>query len=297
MSRRAGWLIAAAVVVVIAVLAGAGVVAWQSSQGPDGPPVVNVLPIVDRGIADTITAAGTQAAVAVAPVTQVGQCSLGGHKGAQYARAADLYTDPGQEGAVISRIEGGLPADLSPHREAAVGTNAAPLLADLGNGVQLSVRQLGDGWVIARAETTCHPAAKLPVSRSSPAPDVSTSLTALLARLSTNPQTWRVDAVPCDPALNTAGQGLTSTFPSATTPTPSAAESGGTGQIVTTVVISQPTDSGKLSTRLLAALPSGAREFLTDSANRWAYRAGATSVVAAASDDSTLVTVRYTTTC
>jgi hypothetical protein len=62
-------------------------------------------------------------------------------------------------------------------------------------------------------------------------------------------------------------------------------------------VISQPTDSGKLATRLLAALPSGAREFITDSANRWAYRAGATSVVAAASDDSTLVTVRFTTTC
>jgi hypothetical protein len=297
MSRRAGWLIAAAVVVVIAVLAGAGLVAWQSSQGPVGPPVVNVLPIVDRGIADTITAAGTQAAVAVAPVTQVGECSLGGSKGAQYARAADLYTDPGQEGAVISRIEGGLPADLSPHREAAVGTSAAPLLADLGNGVQLSVRQLGDGWVIARAETTCHPAAKLPVSLSSPAPDVATSMSALLTRLSTSPQTWRVDTVPCDPALNTAGQGLTSTLPSATGPSPSVTGSGGAGQIVTTVVISQPTDSGKLATRLLAALPSGAREFITDAANRWAYRAGATSVVAAASDDSTLVTVRYTTTC
>jgi hypothetical protein len=264
-----------------------------------GPPVVNVLPIVDRGIADTITAAGTQAAVAVAPVTQVGECSLGGHKGAQYARAADLYTDPGQEGAVISRIEGGLPADLSPHREAAVGTTAAPLLADLGNGVQLSVRQLGDGWVIARAETTCHPAAKLPVSLSSPAPEVATSLTALLARLSTSPQTWRVDAVPCDPALNTAGRGLASPSGAArSAASPSATGSGGgAGQIVTTVVISQPTDSGKLATRLLAALPSGAREFITDSANRWAYRAGATSVVAAASDDSTLVTVRFTTTC
>jgi hypothetical protein len=279
MSRRVGWLIAAAVFVVISVLAGAGVVAWQSSPGPDGPPVVDVLPIVDRAIADTITAAGTEAAVAIAPVTQVGECSLGRHKGAQYARAADLYTDAGQEGAVISRIEGGLPADLSPRRDAAVGSNAAPLLADLGNGVQLSVRQLGEGWVVARAETTCHPVAKLPVSQSSPAPEVATTLTALLTRLSTGPQTWRVDAVPCDAA------------------SPGATGSGGAGRIVTTVVISQPTDSGRLASRLLAALPAGAREFITDAANRWAYRAGTTSVVAAASDDSTLVTVRYTTTC
>jgi hypothetical protein len=66
------------------------------------------------------------------------------------------------------------------------------------------------------------------------------------------------------------------------------------GQITTTVAISQPANTADLAHRLADTLPAGAREFTTTAANRWTYRAGDRSVIAAASDDATAVTIRDT---
>jgi hypothetical protein len=108
--------------------------------------VVDVLPIVDRAIAAVVVAAGGDAAVAVAGINQVRSCALTRlRQGWQYSRAADLYTEPWREDAVIGRIAERLPAELHPQREAPLAGTAAALAAELGHGVRLAVRQLGEG--------------------------------------------------------------------------------------------------------------------------------------------------------
>jgi hypothetical protein len=264
-SRRMRWPIAAVAAATLALPVGVAMTAWWWSR-PTQPPLVDVLPVIDRGIASVVVAAGGEAAVAVAGINQVRPCALNRLRhGWQYARAADMYTDPGSEDALIGRIAGRLPTNLHPQREAPVGGVAAALVADLGNGVRLAVRQLGEGWLTAAAETDCHPAAVLPAA-SSPPPEVTAKLTRLLGHLGAAAARWETRTVFC-PA----------------------------GLITTTVAISQPADTAYLARRLADALPAGAREFTTSAANRWTYRDGDTSVIAAASDDATAITIRDTT--
>ncbi len=68
------------------------------------------------------------------------------------------------------------------------------------------------------------------------------------------------------------------------------------GSLVTITAISERTDSGNLAERLAGHLPAQARPYAA-TANRVAYRTGAVSVIVAASDDATAVTVRYTIAC
>jgi hypothetical protein len=60
--------------------------------------------------------------------------------------------------------------------------------------------------------------------------------------------------------------------------------------------VSRPTDSARLDQRL-TTVPAGAHRFAAGSANRVAYRDGPVSVVVAASDDSTAVTIQHTVSC
>lgn len=254
---------------VIAVLAGAGIGWWRYDSARQ-PTVSDDIPAMDRALATTLGVAGDQTAVAITGVLRAATCRLGPlREGGEFTRSADLYTDPGGEDALISRVAASLPPDYQPQRGAAVGDNAAPMTATVGPGVQLSVRQLGPGWVTARARTGCtggkQPTDSAPDTTGGPGMD---TVDRVLSAVAARPGEVRRYTVDCPNG----------------------------GRLVTVAVLSQPTGSTDLAGRLRNRVPTGARLF-TSAANRVAYRDGAVSVIVAASDDNTAVTARYTTTC
>ncbi|MGI5214396.1 hypothetical protein [Plantactinospora sp. CA-290183] len=270
MSLRARVLLFVALPMVVVVLfAAVGVVwwRWDSARQPD---VTDDVPRMNEVIAAALVAAGDEAAVAMSGVYRAATCSLGPFRGGgQFTRTADLYTDPGSEDALISRIAAGLPSSYRVGRGGtAVSGNAAPLTASLG-GVQLSVRHLGPGWVTARARTGCTGGAQ----GSDGAGDASGGAA----------------GETIDRLLSTLGASAGEAYRhSVDCPTG--------GQVVTLAVLSRPTGSAALAERLRGSVPAGARQF-TSPSNRISYRQGPVSVIVAASDDSTAVTARHTTMC
>ena len=253
-------LVAAAALAVQVTAAGA---VWRYAR-PALPPLAAAVPALDRAIAQVVAAAGDRAAVAIGPLVPVASCQdTPLARGIRVSRTADLYTDPGQEDALIGRVAGALPAGEHARRGTPVGGGPPPLTADLGSGVNLHVTQLGQGWLAAIAATGCRAVGR--PAGSVPAPAAATAAaTRLLAALGTTATTWRTDSVSC-PA----------------------------GSIVTVATISAETDADNLRNRLADAVPATARRFVSG-ANRLAWRDGGTSVVVAASDDGRHITVQDT---
>jgi hypothetical protein len=266
-SRRGRWLIAAAAVLALALQAGLGVLVWQHTR-PRLPALAAVTPVMDRAIASVVAAAGDTAAVAVGDLVPSAACqNTPLAKGSRYVRTADLYTSPGGEDALIGRIAAALPSTEHPARGSRIGAGAAPLSADLGGGVQLQVSEIDQGWVAASAKTGCRDAGRSRPAAGTPPAAVAAAVTGLLAALGTAPASWHTDAVACP-----------------------------TGRIVTVDALSRPTGSGNLPSRLTAQVPAGASRFSSVS-NRLAWRTPTGSVIVAASDDGTHITVQQTTTC
>jgi len=263
-SRR---LLGASVLTVLVVAAGAAIAAWRWDASRD-PKVGTAIPDMDRAVSDVLTAAGDAPAIAVSGLVRAATCPLGLLRtGGRYSRTAELYVAGGDEDALIGRIADRLPTAYRAQRSTSSSGSAQPLSADVSSGVRLSVRQLGPGWVVVDAATGCvaGPAA---TDDSSPATG--------------DPAIPAIDTVLG--ALGTAA----ASFSTATVACPS-------GRTGTVAAISRPTDSGRLGERLV--IPAGARNYPVASANRVAYRDGAVSIVVAASDDGTAITVRRTTTC
>jgi len=264
-------VLAGSVVAAVLVVAGAAVGVWRWDASRD-PQVRDSVADMDRGVAAALVAAGDDAAVAVSGMIRAAPCSLGVLRGGgRYSRAADLYVPAGQEDAAISGIERRLPASFAPRRDEALAGSARPLIAAAGAGVQLSVRQLGPGWLTAEARTDCvaGPAEPADARPADDDPAVS-AIRQVLAALGTAPAGFNTASVPCP-------------------------EGQPGGRIATVAGLSAGTDSGRLAQRL--TVPRGARVFEVAASNRVAYRDGAVSVVVEASDAGSAVAVRRTTTC
>ncbi|MFG2041714.1 hypothetical protein [Dactylosporangium sp. NPDC048998] len=271
MSRRRALVVAGSALGALLVLGAAATAVWRWDASRD-PQVRDSVAAMDRGVADVLTAAGADAAVAVSGMVRAATCSLGVLRGGgRYSRAADLFVPGGQEDATVTRIEQQLGAAYRPQRGTAPSGWARPLAATADGGVQLSVRELGPGWLVAQAQTGCvaGPAA---VTDASPGPGdpAVPAIGAVLAALGTAPAGFDTASVPC----------------------PGGAPG---GRIETVAAYSASTDSGRLADRV--AVPQGARVFAVAASNRVAYRDGTVSVVVDATDDGTAVTVRRTTTC
>ena len=261
MSQRGRVLVVVAALVLLGAQATASVLAWPHVR-PRLPALAPMVTLLDRAIAAVVSASGTGAAVTVAgtvPATACEKTLLA--MGSRFARSADLYTDPGGENALITRIAAALPEGQHPARSAPVGGGAAGLTADFGGGVQLRVSQLGTGWIAAYAETGCR-TGTVPAGTAVPA-QARDDVTRLLSQLGTAPTDWHADAVGC---------------------------------FVTVDTISQPTGTDNLRARLVPIVPPTARTFAAP-ANRLAWRDGTTSTVVAASDDGTHITVQRTAGC
>jgi hypothetical protein len=265
-SRRVRSLVVAVAVLAVAVQGGAATLLWRYTR-PRLPALTTVAPTLDRSIAAVVAAVGDSAAVAVTDVVASTSCqNTLFAQGSRFTRTADLYTNPGSEGAVVDRISAALPATDRQHRGAPTGGHAAPLTADLGGGASLQVSQIAQGWLAATAQTGCR-AAGHPLARATAPAAATTAITQVLAGLGTAPADWHTDTVDCP-----------------------------SGQIVTVATESRGTNADGLPTRLSALVPAGARRF-TSPSNRLSWRDASTSVIVAASDDGTHITIQRTTTC
>jgi hypothetical protein len=283
-------LIGAVVVLAVALPVAIAVAVWRSGTprggvtgGPSAPPLSAVSADQDRAVAAVLSAVGERAAVAVTSAVPVRSCTVGGAHGSVYARSADLYLDPGGEDALIGTVAAALPseyrrqtgADRAPLRHAtprggaATGGGAAPFTAQVGGSVTLTVAQLGEGWVRATAQSDCRTAGS--TSAPVPAGSAAAAIAVLLNSLGTAPDSMHANVLPCN-------------------------GSSGGGETVTWAAVSGTVDSGQIQNRLAPAVPPTARRFASP-ANRLPWRDGHTSVIVAASDDGTHVTVQYTVDC
>jgi hypothetical protein len=145
----------------------------------------------------------------------------------------------------------------------ALSGGARPLAATVRGGVQLSLRQLGDGWLVVSATTGCTAGPDQSADASPPPDDPALpAITGLLAAVGTRPASWSTVSLGC---------------------------------VRTVAAVSDRTDSGRLAQRLAA--PADARVFSVATSNRVAWRSGATSVILAPSDDATTINIRHTTSC
>ncbi|HEY2793981.1 MAG TPA: hypothetical protein VGJ28_16565 [Micromonosporaceae bacterium] len=260
MSRIRWWI--AGSVIVVAALVVAGLVIASDLRKPKAPTVATVTPSLDRSIAGVVAATGAGAAVAVTGLVPTTSCS----GGSIYTVTANLYTNPGGEGALIDRIAASIPSTEAPHRTAALGGGAASLYASLGGGAKLQVLQLDSGWVQATATSGCRSAAPAPPAANS-GTTATTALTQVLTTLGTAPTTFRTDAVACTG-----------------------------GEIVTVSTPSETFDLTGVKARLNRLPPAGAIVFASTS-DRIAWRIGNVSTVIGAADAGNHVDAQQTTGC
>jgi hypothetical protein len=267
MSARLRWIVAVAAVLALTAQAWAATAAWNHTR-PRLPALAAVAPLLDQAIAALVSATGERAAVAIAGVVAYTGCEKTFlAKGSRFNRAADLYTDPGTEDALIATVADHLPAGDHPTRTTPIGGGPAPLTADLGSGVHLRLSQLGDGWLQAVAETDCRTGHPNPDPASGVDPPGRDAVDHLLTALGTATDTWHTDTIAC------AG-----------------------GHLTTLSAISRTTDTDNLPRRLAALVPAAARRFVSP-ANRLAWHDATGSMIVAASDDGTHITVQHTTHC
>lgn len=256
-------LVALLVIVAVAVPAGVGAAMWRAYTRRQ-PTVTDAVPAMDRAIADVLAAAGPDPAVAVTGMVRVAVCRLDAIRtGGRYNRVASLYTTRGDEDTLITRITQALPAGYRASRGAGPAGQAAPMTADAGRDVHLSVRQAGYGWVTATAATGCTTGPGNVIT-SSPGPGEPglAAITGVLTQLGTRLASAHRNSLTC-PA----------------------------GAIVTIAAVSATTSTEHVADRV--QVPPGARR-ISLSTDEVAYRQGAVSLVVAVSDDGTAITVRHT---
>jgi hypothetical protein len=268
MPTRIRLLVAAIVVIGLGAQAGIVYLLWQVHIARQ-PKVTADVPFMDRAILAAVTGAGDTAAVAVSGPVQAATCRLDPiMQGGQFTRTADMYTDRGSEDALISRIGSRLPTGYHAHRPTVAAGQIAPLLADFGHGVQLAVRRLGEGWVVASARTGCTSDTGSQPAAGSRNDTSAATITGLLSTLGARAAEAHQQIIACP-----AG-----------------------GSLVTLTEISEPTATGHLIDRLAAHIPAKVHVYAA-SVNRVAYHDGPISVIIAASDDATEITIRHTTRC
>ena len=141
--------------------------------------IISARPVVDRAIADAVTAAGTGPVIAVSDYAKTGSCRVTPVRGgSEYARTLTLATPPGTESALLKTIATGLPKCIP--RDA--DNKATTMYADAGDFVGVLGTVKTPGQVQIRAVTGCRPVGDpLPTVASavSPVPAITTVLSAL----------------------------------------------------------------------------------------------------------------------
>lgn len=263
MTHRRALTVTAAVVAGAALVTVAGIAIWHYAS-PAPPAVAAVEAGANDGIIAVTGAVRGRAAFTVTPLVATTACPSG--PGHLYTRTANLYTDPGTEGALITRIAATLPASYRPGRANPLGLPVAPLTASAGTGVTLTVQVISPGWLSATTATDCRSgpaaAAAEPAGTGTPPSAIASYYAALGTRLDSS----RTDTLPCS-----------------------------AGAITTTSAVSAQTDPTGIPARLAGSVPAGAHRVGTPGNRIIWYAADGTSTVVSAADDGTHVTAQVTT--
>jgi hypothetical protein len=259
------WGLSALLVVALCVVGGAVWWRWDTDRQPV---VQDSIATMSSAVAAVVVAAGPAAAVAISAVVPSTSCKINLlSTGSEFTAAADLYTDPGTEDALITTIAQRLPAGYAARRGPAI-SGVRPLEADVAGGVLLSVRKVSVGWLTITARTGCsRGTASGPATPPAGSPGTA-AITAVFATLGTTAASFAQTSAPCS-----------------------------TGRLITVSALSEAADSSHLTDRLLSSVPTTAHVFSASGSNRLAYRDGTVSVVIAASDDGSTITAQRTTDC
>lgn len=258
------WLVVATVIWGVALLV-AGVI-----YARDGKPtvrgqttIVGAEPVVDRAILAVATAAGAGPATRLGGFEKVSDCHITPVRaGVDYARTITFYTVPGTESTLLRTIATGLPRSY----DAASGPGEIlDLHADAGDYVGVVGAGPAPGVIEIRADTGCREAGGAIQSLPAPGSTALAPTQAVLATLGVQPTSTSQAQITC---------------------------ADGTSTMRTAAVHVAP---GQVPGPLGAALASLAPKPVASTANLFAYRSGATDVVA--TQDSDGLTVSATTRC
>lgn len=261
----AGWALLLAGIAFLPVASGDATVLEHRSP-------VRAQPVVDRGVAAAVSAAGPDIAVAVTDYRLRQRCEIAQFReGGDFARIAYLHTAPGTEKALLQRLADsfGERHDVrGPLRDGSFSVGLAEfvtLRAAPTGGESEDRADAGTGVVQVTVSTGCRPIdAPVATFRAMPTTDDYAHFSPMLLALGVTTGTWATHQATCD---------------------------GGT---IRTVEFSTPAgDSGPLTR--LAPSPSARRPAIVSRPDLVAYRDGATSVVARRTGDT--VTVLSTVDC
>lgn len=261
--RAPRWLVAATVIWMVVLVAGAVFYAFRGAPTVrEQTTISSSRPVVDRAVADAVTAAGSGPVIAMSGFNRVRSCSITPVRpGLDYERTVTFYTAPGTEPALLSTIGEGMPARY----RARVGTAAIGYLyADAGDYVAVTGTMTAPGQVLVRAITGCRPLGRPITAPTAPAnvpPSVTDVLTALDVQASSTVET----VVGCG-----TGRGVMRTVTAAVPP-------------------------GRVSGPLGEALAKLSTSPVASGQSLFAYRAGATDVVVR--QDASGMSVAATTRC
>lgn len=234
-----------------------GVLAYASARtggatAREQTTVADARPTVDRAVAELVLAGtAADAVVAVSPFSRLGSCRISAVRdGERWEQAVTLFTRPGGEPALLSRLGAALPAGY--HASVRPRAGQPTLRADAGDFVGISGAAATPGEVRVTVATGCRGVSGWVMPGEPPA-QLRAPLEAPLAALKLRPARWTGFGVPCP--------------------------DGGEVRVVTA-----DGEPGVVPVPLPGALAGVGPAPVVAEADRYAYRTGATSVVARVSD-------------
>jgi hypothetical protein len=142
--------------------------------------ITQAQPVVDRAIADVVSASGSGPVVALSGFNRIGTCSVTPvRSGFTYQRTVTLYAAPGSESSLLTALALRLPSRY--HAKSSTAP-VASLYADAGDFVAVIGAEKSPGQVLVRATTGCRAMGGQPTSvgpPSAPSANIASVLSAL----------------------------------------------------------------------------------------------------------------------
>jgi hypothetical protein len=184
----------------VAVLVGTG--AWYAFHGRptvrEQTTIGQAQATVDRAVGLVVAGAGSTAVPAVTGYQTSGTCAITpARSGAKYQRVAWLYTQPGNEPALLRQVTAALPAGYHAHFLPSADGTTGTLRADAGDYVAITGTVAQPGAVKVVADTGCRPVGNVPASDPTAEPADAQPVHAMLAALGVTSADWSTHTLPC----------------------------------------------------------------------------------------------------
>jgi hypothetical protein len=184
----------------VAVLVGTG--AWYAFHGRptvrEQTTIGQAQATVDRAVGLVVGGAGATAVPAITGYQESATCRITpARSGAKYQRVAWLYTQPGNEPALLRQVTAALPAGYRAHYQPSADGTTGTLRADAGDYVAVTGTVAQPGAVKVVADTGCRPVGKVPAADPTTEPAGAQPVHAMLAALGVTAADWSTHTLPC----------------------------------------------------------------------------------------------------